>query len=463
MKTIFLNLLFIFGSLTVYGQLFPVENILNNGTEDTRINLVLIGDGYTAVEQDLFINDAQAFTTEIFNQTPFKEYKNYFNVYAIKVVSNESGADHPGTATDVTEPAHPLLMVDTYFDSTFDAFGIHRLLISNNTLVTQVAFDNVPAYDQIVVLVNSQHYGGSGGEIAVGSTHSSGSEIALHEIGHSFSQLKDEYWAGDYYAEEGINLTQNTDPATVKWSNWMGINGVGIFQHCCGGTSGSWYKPHATCKMQYLGSDFCAVCRDGIIEKIHDYVSTITSFSPDNSSNIEPDSYPVDFTLNVIHPIPSSLAINWTLNSAPIAGNDESIQLNANDFVSGPNTLIATVIDDSNLQMINDHNAIHVNTVTWTIDNTTLGLDIIDALSTTQTLKIFPIPATDNITLRLESPRNESVALSIYALDGRLITSTNFATNTAFTLPVSAIASGTYIFTITTKNGTQINKRAVIN
>ncbi|TYC14159.1 T9SS type A sorting domain-containing protein [Bizionia gelidisalsuginis] len=463
MKTIFITLLIVFSCFTMQAQVFPVENILVNGAVDNHINLVLIGDGYTAAEEGLFISDAQAFTTGIFNQTPFKEYKNFFNVYAIKVASNESGADHPGTATDVTEPYHPIQMVDTYFDSTFDSYNVHRLLTCNNLLVSQVVFANIPSYDQIVVLTNSPHYGGSGGAIAIGTTHSSGSEIALHEIGHSFSELKDEYWAGDYYAEEGINLTQNNDPTTVKWSNWMGVNGIGTHQHCCGDTSGTWYKPHTTCKMEVLGNAFCSVCSDGIIEKIHDYVATIESFLPDNSITLEPDTYPIPFNLNVIYPMPNTLAISWHLNATTIAGNTDSLQLDENDFVMGSNTLTATVIDDSNLQAINDHTTIHVNTVTWTIDNNTLGIDLVAAFSATTTLKLYPNPASKAITISLETPQDESVALAIYALEGRLINKTNFTSNTAFVFPVNTLSSGTYVFTLTTENGTRIDKRVVID
>ena len=68
--------------------------------------------------------------------------------------------------------------------------------------------------------------------------HRSANQIAIHQIGHSFGKLKDEYYAGDQYAtENAVNMTQVTDPALVKWKNWIGDNGIVIYQHCCGGNS----------------------------------------------------------------------------------------------------------------------------------------------------------------------------------------------------------------------------------
>jgi len=102
-----------------------------------------MGDGYTANELDKFMTDATNFSNNLFSQSPFDAYADYFNVYAIKVISNESGTDHPGTATDVTEPASPIADVDTYFNTSFDTSNIHRLLYTfNASIVYNVLADN---------------------------------------------------------------------------------------------------------------------------------------------------------------------------------------------------------------------------------------------------------------------------------------------------------------------------------
>ena len=87
-------------------QVFEVDTIQYNGSISSRINLVILGDGYQESELNQFALDAGNFSTEFFTQSPYREYRNYFNVFIIKVPSDESGASHPGTAPDVTEPAH---------------------------------------------------------------------------------------------------------------------------------------------------------------------------------------------------------------------------------------------------------------------------------------------------------------------------------------------------------------------
>ena len=119
MKKITFLLAFILSNV-VAAQTFEVQSIYNSGPDDKRINLVILSDGYQASELGAFITDANSFTNALFAESPYLEYKNYFNVYAIKVPSNQSGASHPGTATDVTEPVIPVAVVDNYFGSTFD-------------------------------------------------------------------------------------------------------------------------------------------------------------------------------------------------------------------------------------------------------------------------------------------------------------------------------------------------------
>lgn len=200
-----------------YAQVFDVDTLLWSGPSVNRINLVILGDGYQSSELSKFISNSNKFTNVLFSETPYQEYKNYFNVFAIKVASNESGASHPGTAPDVVEPAHPISTVDNYFGSAFDAYNIHRLLVAKNTFaINNVLAMNFPTYDQVIMLVNSPYYGGSGGKVAVASLEANSDKIALHELGHSFANIADEYYAGDVYAKEKINMTRETNPDSVK-------------------------------------------------------------------------------------------------------------------------------------------------------------------------------------------------------------------------------------------------------
>ena len=101
----------------------PVETIINNGSATNRVDIVVLGDGYTSAEMQKYKNDVQAAMTQFFNGEPFHEYRNFFNVHRIDVVSNQSGADHP--------ERFPPLSVDTALDATYNCSGIQRLICVN--------------------------------------------------------------------------------------------------------------------------------------------------------------------------------------------------------------------------------------------------------------------------------------------------------------------------------------------
>ena len=362
-------LIFLLNSLFVSGQIFEVDTIQYSGDVEKRINLVILSDGYQKHELPKFVVDAGKFTKALFSESPYAEYQNYFNVFVIKVPSNQSGASHPGTATDVGEPDHPVEVVDNYFGSSFDQYGIHRLLVPTKTsAVTNVLANNFPSYDHVLVLVNSPYYGGSGGWLATASLHSSSSEVAIHELGHSIVGLKDEYYAGDGYASEAINMTKESNPSKVKWKNWNNHEGVGAYQHCCGGSSAEWYRPHESCKMRYLGASFCSVCKEGTIERIHSLVSPIDSYLPEETT-VAAKQFPLKFQLNLIKTKPNTLKVKWVLNGSDIKGKDGSLVLNEGNLKSGKNTLTAFVQDTTKLLRVDKHESSHSYAVSWTIEN----------------------------------------------------------------------------------------------
>ena len=135
-------------------QTFTTSPLLQNGTNDKRINIAVLGDGFTATEQTAFVSSAQATINYLFTKSPYTEYKNYFNAYAINVISAESGVKHPGTATDVTEPVFPVSNPNNYFSSSFDN-GVHRCYYGNTTKVTQTLAANLPDFDVAYILGNT--------------------------------------------------------------------------------------------------------------------------------------------------------------------------------------------------------------------------------------------------------------------------------------------------------------------
>lgn len=358
-------------------QQFDLDTIQFTGNINHRINLVILSDGYQSSELSQFIVDANSFTETFFSNTPYREYQQFFNVFAIKVPSNESGASHPGTATDVTEPEHPIIEVDNYFGSTFDYFNIHRLLVPvKSAAITTVLANNFPSYDQVVVLVNTPYYGGSGGPYATTTRNPASSDVAIHELGHSFAGLKDEYWVGDVYAAEGINMTKETDPTLVRWKNWIDDNGIGIYQHCCGGTSASWHKPHENCKMQVLGMPFCSVCIEGTIEMIHSLTNPLIGYTP-SDINVSAQACTLEFEIELVEPVPNTFRKRWMLNDLEIGSNVRTLQIAKQALNPGANELTVIVEDTSELLRIDNHENIHLSTVSWMIMNNAKAMDVV--------------------------------------------------------------------------------------
>ena len=103
-----IGLILCFLAVHCTAQKFESDTLIYQGDPSIYINYVILADGYTENEQNKFISDASSFIDELFRQSPYKEYKNFFNVIAVKSISVESGANHPGNATDVSEPVFPI-------------------------------------------------------------------------------------------------------------------------------------------------------------------------------------------------------------------------------------------------------------------------------------------------------------------------------------------------------------------
>ena len=351
-------------------QVFTVDTLFRNGERTNRINFVYISDGYQSAELNTFITNANTINNSMFSQTPFADYKNYFNTYAIRVPSNQSGAKHPGTAADEASvvPAQPVANPDNYFQSTFDYASIHRLLVpQNNTDIYNVLASNLPDYDQPFAVVNSSYYGGSGGAVATASADPSSAEVAIHEIGHSFAGLADEYWAGPTYAAERPNMTQDNNPATIKWKNWLGINSIGIYPHA---EDPTWFRPHESCKMRFLGYAFCSVCTERLIDRIHELVNMIDSITPTATSFTLSNTNDVDFSVTTVQTIPSTIGVNWYLNASttPFATNQENVTVPFASLLDGNNTVRAEVLDSTTLSKSYLAAAGYINSITWTVN-----------------------------------------------------------------------------------------------
>src|SRR5687768_6570141 len=99
----------------------PFETVVNNGTAANRVDIVILGDGYTAADMQKYHNDVQNLVAQFFNHDPFREYRNFFNVHRVDVVSSQSGADHPELDS----------FVSTALDATYNCNQTQRLICIN--------------------------------------------------------------------------------------------------------------------------------------------------------------------------------------------------------------------------------------------------------------------------------------------------------------------------------------------
>ena len=207
-----------FGLAAAEAEAEPVELIRNSGPDENRINVAILGDGYTRRELGKYANDVERLLAGFFGDQPFADYAAYFNVRRVDVTSNESGADHP--ARDVYR--------DTALGAHYDCFDIPRLICVDYGAVVDVLDRNlaVNARDIVMVLVNDDEYGGSGGTFGVASTNELSAELMLHEIGHSFGLLADEYGGGGPTCDNTVeppeaNVTRESTASSIKWSHWI--------------------------------------------------------------------------------------------------------------------------------------------------------------------------------------------------------------------------------------------------
>lgn len=428
-------------------QQFKLDTLLFNGNSDKRINYVILGDGYLITQRAKYLQDAENVIVSLFSNTPFKEYKNYFNIFAISVPSNVEGA--------ALDPSNP---IDNYFGSTFNFGGIQRLLVPTKVdKVAEVLATTFPTYDQVMMIVNSTEYGGSGGWISTSSVNILALEIATHELGHSFGGLSDEYWAGEQYAFETPNMTQQSSTSLVRWKSWLNNFGIGIIPHA---GSSNWFKPHNNCKMQFLGKEFCSVCKEQFIRTIHGLTSCVDQFTSDIGLEV------IKFSLDLVKPDPNTLKIKWLLNELKYDQNTQITNVKLLDLSSGTNTVEAIIYDSTTLDR---RNTVYMTSIKWTIQNSIsssvqeiLGdrpeetiTDVKSEISQIR-LSVFPNPSGNKLTVVYDLTRRSPIELSILNSEGKrilnIVEETQIQGNHTYEIDISSYSNGLYILNF--KSGT---------
>jgi len=195
----------------------PLITIQKMGEPEKKVDFLILGDGYTAAEAKKFVADARRLTEVLFATSPFKENRRRFNVWALCPPAVESGISRPSTGQYRESPV----------GATYDAFGSERYVLTFDNHALRRAASFAP-YEFIEILVNGRTYGG-GGIFNLYSTVASDNAFAnyvfVHEFGHHFAGLADEYYTSSVaYASSADrvepwepNVTALLDISTLKW------------------------------------------------------------------------------------------------------------------------------------------------------------------------------------------------------------------------------------------------------
>lgn len=209
-------------SENIFDNSVKIFKSLYNGDPHSKIDIAIIGEGYTEKEQSKFKSDLEKFTNIFFSYEPYKSYKDKFNIYGVFKPSQESGTDEPRAN----------IFKNTLLSTTFNSLGSERYLMTEDNKALRNVAANVP-YDDLYIMVNHKRYGGGGIYnlyCAFTSDNQWSPYLFTHEFGHSFAGLADEYYTSDVAYNDFFktsiepvepNITALLDPENIKWKNLL--------------------------------------------------------------------------------------------------------------------------------------------------------------------------------------------------------------------------------------------------
>ena len=263
----------------------PHRYMLQSGNEKDCIDVAILAEGYTEKEMDIFYQDAQRTCESLFSYEPFRSMKGKFNIVAVASPSTDSGVSVP----------RENLWKETAVHSHFDTFYSDRYLTTSRVKSIHNALAGIP-YEHIIILANTDVYGGGGiynSYTLTTAHHPMFKPVVVHEFGHSFGGLADEYFYEDDVMTDTYPLDvepweQNISTQVNFASKWKDMlpsdtpiptpiaerkkYPVGVYEG--GGYSAKGiYRPAYDCRMKTNGyPEFCPVCQRAIRRMIEFYV-----------------------------------------------------------------------------------------------------------------------------------------------------------------------------------------------
>lgn len=348
----------------------PVVTIRSNGQNANRLNVVFMGDGYSAAEMVKFATDVDILVASMFTQQPYTAYEPYFNIHRVDVVSKESGASHPERS----------VKRDTALGAAYNCGGVQRLICVDNAAVAAVLSRSVPASEQdlVIIVVNDAEYGGAGGRYSIASKHPLVVELMLHEAGHTLALLSDEYVDGGPCSgasePSAVNATRETGRDRLKWSHWVdertplpSITSLAAVPglYAGGNHCPELYRPTYDSKMRSLSRPFEQINTEQLIKRFYNIVSPIDAVLPAKPDVTLSQGDPFSFSVERPRPVGFDLLVNWTIDDRP-AGTDDSLAFDARRFAPGRHTVEVTV-RDPNPAVRSDPREALVERFRWTV------------------------------------------------------------------------------------------------
>ena len=207
---------------------YTVNKYMINGDPANKVDLVIMGDGYAKEDIEKFRKDVDRFMKTLFDVSPFKERKKDFNVYAVEVISNESGIDNP----------RKNIWKNTPINASYNSLNSQRYILTEENKNLRDIAGMVP-YDVMYILVNSPEYGGGGIFNLYSTCYTIPTSpelnwqcdyVFVHEFGHSFGGLGDEYYTSDVPYNDMYpagfepwepNVSRILDKNNLKWAKMM--------------------------------------------------------------------------------------------------------------------------------------------------------------------------------------------------------------------------------------------------
>ncbi|MBO7067294.1 MAG: peptidase M64 [Bacteroidaceae bacterium] len=256
-----------------------------SGDSKDKIDVVFVAEGYLDSEMDVFEQDCKASIGALKSHEPFRTFSDRFNFIAVMVPSQQQGVSIP----------HDNVWRNTVLNSNFDTFYSNRYLTTLHLKKLHDVLSGLP-YEHIIILVNTDNYGGGGiyNSFLMSAAHNDKNQpVVVHEFGHSFAGLADEYYYDDEFEDFFPSDTEPWEPNITtlvdfksKWADMLNsgtkiptepsgrdlYTQVGVYEGG-GYQSKGVYRPVQECRMKVNEAPvFCPVCQRAI-KRMIDYVT----------------------------------------------------------------------------------------------------------------------------------------------------------------------------------------------